>query len=101
MTLEIRRGGTILRVQVAANTLLTLSLALPRSTLEEMVLAALIISDRNLCLKKSIHGRMPAHLKTLYNHIRSEAKNRVKVSLYAPSSCSSVLPSGSSSALSS
>ena len=101
MTLEIRCGSTILWVQVAANTLLTLSLALPRSTLEEMVLVALIISNRNLCLKKSVHRRTPAPLETLYNHIGSEAKNIVKVSLYAPSSCSSVSPSGSSLALSS
>jgi hypothetical protein len=101
MTLEIRCGSMILRVQVAANTLLTLSLALPGSTLEEMVLAALIIFDRNLCLTKSVHGRTPANPETLYNHIRSEAKNIAKVSLYAPSSCSSVSPSGSSSALSS
>ena len=96
MTLEIRCGSTILQVQVVANTLLTLSLALPRSTLEEMVLVALIISNRNLCLKKSVHGRMPAPLEMLYNHIGSEAKNIVKVCLYAPSSCSSVSPSSSS-----
>lgn len=44
---------------------------------------------------------MPAPLEMLYNHIGSEAKNIAKVSLYAPSSCSSVSPSGSSSALSS
>jgi hypothetical protein len=56
MTLEIGCGSTILRVHVAANTLLTLSLALPGSALKEMVLATLIISDRNLCLKKTIDG---------------------------------------------
>jgi hypothetical protein len=53
MTLEIGCGSTILRVQVAANTLLTLLLAFPGSTLEEMVLAVLIISDRNLSLEKN------------------------------------------------
>jgi hypothetical protein len=53
MTLEIGCGSTILRVQVAANTLLTLLLAFPGSKLEEMVLAVLIISDRNLSLEKN------------------------------------------------
>ena len=44
---------------------------------------------------------MPAPLEMLYNHIGSEAKNIMKVSLYTPSFCLSVSPSGSSLALSS
>jgi hypothetical protein len=56
MTLEIRCGSAILQVQVAVNTPLTLSLAFPGSTLKEMVLVTLIISDRNLCLKKTVDG---------------------------------------------
>jgi hypothetical protein len=56
VTLEIGCGSAILRVQVAANTLLTLSLASPGSALKKMILATLIISDRNLGLKKTIDG---------------------------------------------
>jgi hypothetical protein len=67
VTLEIRRGGTIFRVHVTANSLLALSLASPVSALKEVVLATLIVSDRNLCLKKTIDGRTPVGLETLYN----------------------------------
>ena len=101
MTLEIGHGSTILWVQVAVNTLLTLCLASPGSTLKEMVLATLIIFNGNLCLKKTIDSRVPVDLETLYNHMRSEANNIPNVSLYSPSSCLSVLSLGSSSVLSS
>jgi len=56
MTLEVGCGSVILQVQVAANTLLTFSLAFHRSTLKEMILVTLIMSNRNLCLKKTIDG---------------------------------------------
>ena len=91
----------LLRLDVAANTFLTLSLAFPGSALKEMVFATFIISDRNLWLKKTVDSRTPVDLETLYNHMRSEAKNIPNMSLYTPSSCSSVLRSGSSSAISS
>ena len=68
MTLEIGRGSTILRVQVAANTLVTLSLAILRSTPKKMKLSALVISNRDLCLKKSIDGRTPTVLEPFYNY---------------------------------
>lgn len=101
MTLEIGCVITVLRVQAAANTLLTLSLASPGRTLKEVILATHIISDRNLCLKKVVNSWMPVDLKTLYNQMRSEAKIIPNMSLYAPSSCWSVSPSAWSSALSS
>ena len=63
MSLEIGCSCTILQVLVAANTLLTLSLAVLGGTPKKMVLAPLIISNINLHLKESIYGRMPASLE--------------------------------------
>ena len=68
MTLEIRCGSTILRVQVAVNTLVTLSLAILRSTPKKMELSALVISNRDLCLKKFIDRRTPTVLEPFYNY---------------------------------
>jgi hypothetical protein len=89
------------QVQVVANTLLTFFLAFCGSTLEEMILATLVMSNSNLWLKKAIDGQTPVGLKMLYNHMRSEVNNIPNVILYMPSSCLSVSPLGSSSALSS
>jgi hypothetical protein len=71
VTLEIGCSSTILRVLVAANTLLTLSLAVLGGTPKKMILAALVISNSNLRLKEPINRRAPANLETFYkyNHI--------------------------------
>ena len=70
-----------------ANTLLTLSLAVLRSTSKEMVLAALVVSNSNLRLKESIYGRMPGDLETFYKNsyiVRFIMESEI-VKLYSPS----------------
>ena len=69
MTLEIECCSVILRVQVALNTFMTLSLAVLGSRLKKVKLSPFIIPNRNFCFEKPINGRMPADLKTFYNHM--------------------------------
>ena len=69
MTLEIECCSVILRVQVALNTFMTLSLAVLGSRLKKVKLSPFIIPNRNFCFEKPINGRTPADLKTFYNHM--------------------------------
>ena len=61
MSLKIGGGSSILRILVATDTLpCTFPFALPGSTLEEMILSAVLVSDSDLGLEKTVDGGAPS-----------------------------------------